>query len=412
MNFKKLLSEAIDNNTKIIITGKSGWGKSEMIAQVAEEKGMELIDFRLSEVLPEDLIGIPKVKDDYYEYVPPKWLYDVVNNPDKKYLLFLDEITQGTPEVLNICYKIFDKVTKVGNYTLDNVAVVGATNYQDESNYLSELPQPLKKRACMLELRHSSEEAANYLVKKYDFDDPVVKRAIKTTIELSNPRSTEKAINLIMNNCAKELSLPYIGLQAYTQLNNVLKLSKTKTDGLSNLDQAMFDLRNGYIEFKKQKFKIQEAADLSYLYELSEEENSVIENMLNDPSFRSEMPKVEGLLPTFLSTWAASKPDIGASLLDSLQGHRSFNPLQYIKQFKITTATMTNQFETLRDMLGKTPEDFLRLLCTHRTLPIEVMKLYRNQLPWDLLAASAKKGWLTKNKMIEFKKELSQYASN
>ena len=228
MNFKKLLSEAIDNNTKIIITGKSGWGKSEMIAQVAEEKGMELIDFRLSEVLPEDLIGIPKVRDDFYEYVPPKWLYEVVNNPDKKYLLFLDEITQGTPEVLNICYKIFDKVTKVGNYTLDNVAVVGATNYQDESNYLSELPQPLKKRACMLELRHNSEEAANYLVKKYAFDDSLVKRAIKSTIEMSNPRSTEKAINLIMNNCAKELSLPYIGMQAYTQLKNVFQLSRKK----------------------------------------------------------------------------------------------------------------------------------------------------------------------------------------
>ena len=70
-----------------------------MIQQVAEELGLKLIDFRLSEVLPEDIVGIPKVKDDYYEYVPPKWLYDVVNNPDKKYLLFLDEITQGTPEV-------------------------------------------------------------------------------------------------------------------------------------------------------------------------------------------------------------------------------------------------------------------------------------------------------------------------
>ena len=107
MNFKKLLSEAIDNDTKIIITGRSGWGKSEMINQVAQEKGMELIDFRLSEVLPEDLVGIPKVKDDFYEYIPPRWLYEVVQHPEKKYLLFLDEITQGTPEVLNICYKIF-----------------------------------------------------------------------------------------------------------------------------------------------------------------------------------------------------------------------------------------------------------------------------------------------------------------
>ena len=106
MNFKEILAEAIQNKVKIIITGRSGWGKSEMIAQVAEEEGLELVDFRLSEVLPEDIIGIPKVVGEYYEYIPPKWLYEVVNNPEKKYLLFLDEITQGTPEVLNICYKI------------------------------------------------------------------------------------------------------------------------------------------------------------------------------------------------------------------------------------------------------------------------------------------------------------------
>ena len=125
-----------------------------------------------------------------------------------------------------------------------------------------------------------------------------------------------------------------------------------------------------------------------------------------------DQQKVDGLLPTFLSTWAASKPELTASQLEDLATCRSFNPLQYIKQFKITTTTMTNQFETLRNMLGKSAEDFLRLLCTHRTLPIEVMKVYRDQLPWDLLAESAKKGWLTQNKLQEFHKELRQYASN
>ena len=89
MNFKELLKEAIENNTKIIVTGRSGWGKSEMIQQVAEELNLELIDFRLSEVLPEDIVGIPKVKGDYYEYVPQVWLYDVIKHQEKKYILFL-----------------------------------------------------------------------------------------------------------------------------------------------------------------------------------------------------------------------------------------------------------------------------------------------------------------------------------
>ena len=91
---------------------------------------------------------------------------------------------------------------------------------------------------------------------------------------------------------------------------------------------------------------------------------------------------------------------------------RSFNGLSYINQFTINPTTMTNQFESLKSIMGWTDEQLLRTMCERRTLPIGVMKLYRNQLPWDLLAEQNKKGWLTKNKQDEFRNELRQYASN
>lgn len=276
MNFKEILKDAIRTNTKIIITGKSGYGKSEMVQEVAKELNLELVDFRLSEILPEDLVGLPKTKDDFYEYVPPRWLYEIVNHPEKKYLLFLDEITQGTPEVLNICYKIFDKVTKVGNYELPNVYVVGATNYKDESNYINELPIPLKNRACMLELDHNPKIYVDYLIKKYSLSTDH-KNILGYIINESNPRSTEKAIQLIQNSACDQLVIPYIGQANYETLSNVLTGNKNYSN-MSNFEKAKNDIKNGYITINKSMYRIDEAYDLKLLYDLTDEEYSLIEN--------------------------------------------------------------------------------------------------------------------------------------
>lgn len=278
MNFKEILKDAIRTNTKIIITGKSGYGKSEMVKQVAEELGLELIDFRLSEILPEDLVGLPKVNADgtFYEYIPPKWVYTVNSNPEKKYLLFLDEITQGTPEVLNICYKIFDKVTKVGNYELPNVAVVGATNYSDESNYINELPTPLKNRACQLELDHTSSIYSKYLMTKYNLSKDVAS-LLNIIISESNPRSAEKAIQLLNAKANPQLIIPFIGQTNYETLANYL-IGNTNYSNLSNLDKAKADIDNGFTKIKNKMYFIDDAYLLKLLYDLTDEEYELVKD--------------------------------------------------------------------------------------------------------------------------------------
>lgn len=396
MNFKELLSQAIDTNTKIIITGKSGWGKSEMIQQVAEEKGMELIDFRLSEVLPEDIVGVPKVKDDYYEYVPPKWLYDVVNNPDKKYLLFLDEITQGTPEVLNICYKIFDKVTRVGNYTLENVSVVGATNYSNESNYLNDLPEPLKKRACMIELDHDDKLAANYIANKYNIEDESIIKMLRTTILNSNPRSTEKALNLIQLDANKNLIIPYIGYENYKNLAVLLKASK-RPEGLTNLDAAICDITNGSMVYENKTYKLIEPKMLAYKYKLSEEEMSIVMDEWPNRSTNVDASR------TFFTDYAIKnsanlKED---DILDIAQSN-SFNCNLYIKKMSPSVDVMKEQLPALTKIMGLNETEFFTKYCNDRTITIQLMREFRKFLPWELLREQVKMGWITEEKIKEF----------
>lgn len=403
MNFKEILSEAIDNNTKIILTGYSGWGKSEMIQQVAEEKGLELIDFRLSEVLPEDLVGIPKVKGDYYEYVPPKWLYDVVNNPDKKYLLFLDEITQGTPEVLNICYKIFDKITKVGNYTLTNVAVVGATNYQSESNYLSELPTPLKNRACMLELDKDIDRASNYLIQKYSLTSEI-KPVLDKCIVDSNPRSTEKALTLIMNHCNKHLVIPYINASNYQSLNNFITLTESQSESLTDLEKARVALSLGFIVLNNKKYSINHPHYLTINYHLSQEESEIIE----DEFASKEMPVVEDALSGFVTAYAiTNSATLSSDELRILSEESTFNVYKYLKGMKLNTKILKEQLSLLCELTCKTDVELMRDLAANRILPIDIMRNFKDIVPWDILKAQKDKGWLTESKLSEFAKELA-----
>lgn len=43
------------------LSGPPGIGKSDIVAQVAEDFGLLLLDIRLSQMLPEDLTGLPSL---------------------------------------------------------------------------------------------------------------------------------------------------------------------------------------------------------------------------------------------------------------------------------------------------------------------------------------------------------------
>lgn len=425
MNFKEILKEAIKNNTKIIITGKSGYGKSEMVAQVAKELNYELIDFRLSEILPEDLVGVPKVRDDYYEYVPPKWLYDVIQNPNKKYLLFLDEITQGTPEVLNICYKIFDKITKVGNHTLDNVAVVGATNYSDESNYLNELPDPLKKRACMLELDHTPTIYSNYLMSKYDAylkdynktEKAIIENFIIDTIKESNPRSTDKAIELIHNNCSVELVSPFIG---YTNYSNLVNYFSSKEDSqkqatdLSNLEKAQRDLQNGYCLIGSKRYDIEEPADLLVLYNLTPEEYEII-NQAYTTEFKGN--KQGNKKETIYAALNSMNPTIDSTKLENAANKScTFNWTTYAKKIKLMAKdkeSVTNQINVLQLIKDKTSLEIKEIFDLQGSMiqycAPDLLAYYSDSINWTLYADLYKKGRISEKNATALMSYFKQY---
>ena len=79
----------------------------------------------------------------------------------------------------------------------------------------------------MLELDHSESIYSKYLMNKFKGyitsltkdETKILEQFLQDTIKETNPRATEKAIELMHNNCSAELVTPFIG---YTNYSNLL----------------------------------------------------------------------------------------------------------------------------------------------------------------------------------------------
>ncbi len=87
-NLKLYLNHLIGQHLQIstMIWGSPGIGKSSIVAQIAQERDIDFVDVRLSQLAPTDLRGLPVAEDGISKWYPPEFL-----PRDGKGILFLDE---------------------------------------------------------------------------------------------------------------------------------------------------------------------------------------------------------------------------------------------------------------------------------------------------------------------------------
>ena len=139
------------HHTPVMLWGPPGVGKSQMIAQVAANNNVEVIDIRLSQMEPTDLRGIPFRVDDTVEWAIPGILPDVTRHGEKG-ILFLDEITSAAPTVSAAAYQlILDR--RLGEYKVpDGWAIFAAGNRQGDRGVTYTMPAPLANRFSHFEV--------------------------------------------------------------------------------------------------------------------------------------------------------------------------------------------------------------------------------------------------------------------
>lgn len=156
-----IIKGAIESGIGVFLHGLSGDGKSARIKQL--DPNCEILS--LGTLTPDLLVGMA-IKDNdekKVHYIAPPWYTRIVEKcekePDKIHLLFLDELTNASPNMQKYAYSIaLDK--KVNDYfeLPKNCRIVAAGNEEKESSVASKLAQPLFDRFAHVYIKTTTEK--------------------------------------------------------------------------------------------------------------------------------------------------------------------------------------------------------------------------------------------------------------
>jgi len=153
----KAIRKAIQTRRPTFLWGPPGIGKSDVVKQIGEQAGREVIDVRLALWEPTDIKGIPYYNADQGKMVwaPPA---ELPTDPESTAIIFLDELNSAPPAVQAAAYQLILN-RAVGTYKLPKgVDLVAAGNREGDRGVTYRMPAPLANRFVHLEM-------------KVDFDD-------------------------------------------------------------------------------------------------------------------------------------------------------------------------------------------------------------------------------------------------
>ena len=128
IDFKTFVSVAphvLKVRKPLMLRGRHGVGKSELVYQVGSDMGLPVVERRASQMTEGDLVGLPRTDGDVTSFCPPDWLADACN---RAVLLFLDEVDRAIPEVRQGIFELTDSRKIFGNYLHPDTVVVAAVN--------------------------------------------------------------------------------------------------------------------------------------------------------------------------------------------------------------------------------------------------------------------------------------------
>jgi len=137
MSIRVNVNELIDilnltpSGQNILLIGKHGIGKSQILTKYYETQKLPVIPFFLGQMSdPGDLIGLPHKNEEtgHTEFMPPYWW----PTDDKPVVLFLDELNRARPELLQAIQDLTLNRTLAGRKLPKNSRIVSAVNAGDE----------------------------------------------------------------------------------------------------------------------------------------------------------------------------------------------------------------------------------------------------------------------------------------
>ena len=141
----------------IFIWGAPGIGKSALVQKFADEVGMPCVSLLGSQLAPEDIIGIPQIRGNTSEFLPPKMIAR-----EEPYVLFLDELNACSQEVQKAFYSLIHE-RRIGEYHLpEGSVVIGAGNRTQDGAIVKTMSSALINRMFHVQLVANAREWLNW----------------------------------------------------------------------------------------------------------------------------------------------------------------------------------------------------------------------------------------------------------
>lgn len=274
--------ELLKDKVNLLLFGKSGWGKSQLIKRYCNEFGLKLKVINLASKLPEAIGGIPyATKDGYYKELLSEELQEVFEDDGEGWVIDFEEINQGTPEVFNclygICYPMGEDRSWCG-HSLAKAQIVANGNLSDGTDgtvYLNDLPTPLLNRFFVYELACSKTDAKNYLKKKYKNIPQVVKYIDVMLDAGKSPRTVDLCLDILQYEKSGLLLQSKLGSALTTKILDIQKKIKSadpaKTLKLCRQSYEIFK-EDGIVQWAGEEIETEEALLDKFSEILSEEE--------------------------------------------------------------------------------------------------------------------------------------------
>lgn len=201
--------DGLKTRRNMLVFGPSGYGKTATVEEYAKENELKIAYVDMAGQLPESIAGIPAAvmtKDGttgHYRRMLDVELKDFLECEGEGYVLFFDEINQGSPESLNTLYGITHPnpdMRRWCGHRLSKCQIVACGNLSDGTDgtvYLTDLPTPLLNRFFCFKLKPNKKDATDYLKKKYK-NIPQVGKYIKVMLDNNiAPRDVDLALDIL-----------------------------------------------------------------------------------------------------------------------------------------------------------------------------------------------------------------------
>ena len=123
--FNTVVDFVLDDKKPVLIRGRHGIGKSCVVYQTGERRGLPVVERRASQMTEGDLMGLPSVDGNSTKWNAPDWFKSACDNA---VLLFLDEVDRATLEVRQGIFELTDSRKLNGWHLHPDTIILAAVN--------------------------------------------------------------------------------------------------------------------------------------------------------------------------------------------------------------------------------------------------------------------------------------------